>query len=108
MSGAMQSNVGNSQVYNDGDQRNPKGSIHDRPDYEAGVPNSHDNLDSKDERSIANRLAAAEKREPSHQTPKNPLKPALDHGNEPSQGAKVDAELQADDELRLKEKGIKH
>ena len=47
MSGAMQSNVGNSQVYNDGDQRNPKGSVHDRPAYEEGVPNSHDVLDSK-------------------------------------------------------------
>ncbi len=29
------------------------------------------------------------------------------HGNEPSKGAKIDSELQADDEQRLKEKGIK-
>lgn len=30
------------------------------------------------------------------------------HGNTPSKGAKIDAELQAEDEQRLKEKGIKH
>lgn len=29
------------------------------------------------------------------------------HGNEPSKGAKVDAELEAEDEERLREKGIK-
>lgn len=29
------------------------------------------------------------------------------HGNEPSRGAKIDADLKADDELRLKEKGHK-
>lgn len=29
------------------------------------------------------------------------------HGNTPSKGAQVDAELRADDELRLREKGIK-
>jgi hypothetical protein len=30
----------------------------------------------------------------------------LKHGNQPSKGAQIDAELQADDELRLKEKGV--
>jgi hypothetical protein len=30
------------------------------------------------------------------------------HGNTPSKGAQIDAELQADDEQRLREKGIKH
>jgi hypothetical protein len=29
------------------------------------------------------------------------------HGNEPSKGAKIDKELQEDDEQRLREKGIK-
>ena len=63
----------------------------------------------RDERSIANRLAAAEKQDsPSPHTITDPLKPAQDHGNEPSRGAQVDAELQAEDELRLKEKGIQH
>jgi hypothetical protein len=34
-------------------------------------------------------------------------KQAQNHGNEPSKGAKIDAELQQDDEQRLREKGIK-
>ncbi|KAI5287512.1 hypothetical protein KEM54_005943 [Ascosphaera aggregata] len=34
----------------------------------------------------------------------NPVAPALMHGNQPSQGAKVDEELMHDDELRMKEK----
>jgi hypothetical protein len=29
------------------------------------------------------------------------------HGNTPSKGAQIDAELKADDEQRLREKGIK-
>jgi hypothetical protein len=29
------------------------------------------------------------------------------HGNAPSKGAKIDAELRADDEQRLREKGVK-
>lgn len=29
------------------------------------------------------------------------------HGHEPSKGAKIDRELQEDDERRLREKGIK-
>lgn len=28
------------------------------------------------------------------------------HGNKPSRGAEIDAELKADDEQRLKEKGL--
>ena len=35
----------------------------------------------------------------------NPLKPAMDHGNEPSRGAKVDAEIQQDEEEYLRQKG---
>jgi hypothetical protein len=33
---------------------------------------------------------------------------ARSHGNAPSKGAKIDAELKAEDEQRLQEKGIKH
>jgi hypothetical protein len=33
---------------------------------------------------------------------------AEQHGNAPSKGARIDAELKADDEQRLQEKGIKH
>lgn len=37
----------------------------------------------------------------------DPTAPAKSHGNKPSRGAEIDAELQRDDELRLQEKGIK-
>lgn len=36
----------------------------------------------------------------------DPTRPAKDHGNRPSRGAEIDAELQHDDELRMQEKGI--
>ncbi|THH13501.1 hypothetical protein EW146_g6724 [Bondarzewia mesenterica] len=81
-SGAMQSNVGNPQLYNDGDQR--------------------------DERSIANRLAAAEKgqkeQRDSRQTIDDPLAPAKSQGHEPSRGAKIDAELQQEEQEYLRNK----
>lgn len=38
----------------------------------------------------------------------DPTYPAKQHGNRPSRGAEIDKELKEDDELRLKEKGIKH
>lgn len=57
-----QSKVGTSGVYEAGDQRNPKESEVDQREkfHESSVPNTHNKLDSKDERSIANRLAAEE------------------------------------------------
>ncbi|KAJ2906526.1 hypothetical protein MKZ38_001169 [Zalerion maritima] len=72
---------------------------------------AHDKHDPKDQRSINNR-AAAEKRETestgdkeAEMSKKNPKLPAQIHGNEPSKGAKVDAELQAEEEEELKKKG---
>ena len=35
----------------------------------------------------------------------DPLRPALDNGNKPSRGAEVDAELLAEDEEYLRQKG---
>ena len=64
----------------------------------------------RDERSIGNRLAAAEKherqakREENAKTIEDPLAPARAHGNEPSRGAKIDAELKAEEEEELKRK----
>lgn len=37
---------------------------------------------------------------------RDPREAAERHGNKPSRGAEIDAELKHDDELRLKEKGI--
>lgn len=64
----------------------------------------------RDERSIANKLKQTEKRDHDEaqrekETVIDPLAPALNHGNEPSRGAKIDAELQKDDEEYLKNKG---
>ncbi|KAI1466556.1 uncharacterized protein F4812DRAFT_434586 [Daldinia caldariorum] len=110
------SNVGQNSVYENGDQRNLKNSeVPGRPRYEEGVKNSHQPNDSKDERSIANRLANEERKlnreEPQDPETKahkqDPTLPAKLHGNEPSKGAKIDADLQAEEEEYLKQKGKK-
>jgi len=65
----------------------------------------------RDQRSIANRLGAAgshhfdnESNKPQN-TLEDPMEPARSHGNEPSRGAKIDAELKAEEEDLLKKKG---
>ncbi|UNI24037.1 hypothetical protein JDV02_009816 [Purpureocillium takamizusanense] len=105
------SNVGTSAVYEAGDQRNVKRSEQDTAvPYEEGKINSHKLTDPKDERSISNRLAAEERQgekpddKETAMSKKDPTLPARMHGNEPSKGAKIDAQLQAEDEQRLREK----
>ncbi|PYH89779.1 hypothetical protein BO71DRAFT_335935 [Aspergillus ellipticus CBS 707.79] len=115
-----QSSVGSRAIYEAGDQRNPpQSAVPGRSPYAEGQTHSHQELDSKDQRSIANKLASQERKPESdhhHNFVKNPeaemskqdpTKPAKMHGNEPSKGAKIDADLQAEDEQRLREKGIK-
>ncbi|KAL2126464.1 hypothetical protein VTI74DRAFT_855 [Chaetomium olivicolor] len=108
-----QSNVGNRQVYEAGEQRNPKMSeTGSGTRYHEGTSNSHLQNDSKDQRSLSNRAAAEksadsgpeESREAALHK-KDPTLPAKMHGNEPSKGAQIDAELQAEDEAMLKKKG---
>ncbi|KAH8156547.1 hypothetical protein CIB48_g11701 [Xylaria polymorpha] len=108
------SKVGTRGVYEAGDQRNYKASEVPRPErYEEGVENSHLPNDSKDERTIANRLANEERKlnrkeqdDPeTAASKKDPTLPAKLHGNEPSRGAKVDSELQAEEEEYLQRKG---
>jgi len=111
------SNVGNSQVYEDGDQKNVKRSEIEQEKkanrFHEGKENSHKANDSKDERTIANKLAREEKREnepkeeseETRQLKKDPTLPAQMHGNEPSKGAKIDAQIQAEEEEELKRKG---
>ncbi|RYP11304.1 hypothetical protein DL764_000122 [Monosporascus ibericus] len=100
---SSKSNIGNRKAYEAGDQRNYKDSeVPTRPDYE-----------QEDERTIANRLANEERKsdrdEPQSEEAKaaqrDPTLPAKLHGNEPSRGAKMDAEIQADEEATLKKKG---
>ncbi|KAH8121236.1 hypothetical protein ACSS6W_010689 [Trichoderma asperelloides] len=106
------SNVGTSGVYEAGDQRNVKRSEMENAErYNEGQPGSHIGNDSKDQRSIANRLAAEERKsEPGDDretalSKEDPTLPAKMHGNEPSRGAKVDAQIAADEEEYLRRKG---
>ncbi|CAP67545.1 uncharacterized protein PODANS_1_14420 [Podospora anserina S mat+] len=107
------SNVGNSQVYEAGDQRNAKSSELESDRFHEGVKHSHNNNDPKDNRSLVNRAAAERQDEGSEdsvetaQLKKDPTLPAKMHGNEPSRGAKIDAELQAEDEATLRKKNQK-
>ncbi|POS75162.1 hypothetical protein DHEL01_v206448 [Diaporthe helianthi] len=80
--------------------------------YEEGKENSHLDNDSKDERSIANRLAAAkDQNDPEDGSGKkktaeqiageqDPTLPAKMHGNEPSRGAKIDKSIE-DEEAEI-------
>jgi len=80
--------------------------------YHEGQEHSHKANDSKDQRTIANKLDRESKRENEEEDTeetkalkKDPTAPARMHGNEPSKGAKIDAELQAEEEEELKRKG---
>lgn len=68
MHGAGQSNVGNAAIYEAGDQRNePQSVVNEHERYREGTQGSHKSLDSKDQRSIANKLASQERKpDPSH------------------------------------------
>ncbi|KAH8696398.1 hypothetical protein BGW36DRAFT_360236 [Talaromyces proteolyticus] len=122
--GAASSNVGSGQLYVDGDQRvDSQAEIRERERYKEGQTGSHMANDSsssthvlfKDDRSIANRLAREEQRarkgeqdqpvdREAELSKKDPTLPAKNHGNKPSKGAQIDAELKAEDEQRLREK----
>ena len=84
-----------------------------RKDHEKGQPDSHQSLDSKDEKSIKNRLAQAGKEEKEErkaekaQDDAKPTDAARAHGNEPSRGAKLDEQIEAEERQMLEAKGIK-
>lgn len=71
------------------------------------------NTFTEDERTIANKLAREEKREnePEEMSEEDrasqldPTLPARLHGNEPSKGAKIDLQLQQEEEEELRRKG---
>ncbi|KAI1615766.1 hypothetical protein EDD37DRAFT_613781 [Exophiala viscosa] len=105
------SSVGNSQVYEAGDQRpDPQQGEDHSNAYEEGKENSHQANDSKDQRSIGNRLAAAGPQNDSSSgkalsaedkaAREDPTLPAKMHGNEPSKGAKIDKEIE-DEEAEI-------
>lgn len=63
----------------------------------------------QDQRSIANKLDAEERKEKEAEKPSlasvDPTAPALMHGHKPSKGAQIDKELMEEDEAQLKRKG---
>ncbi|PSR84448.1 hypothetical protein BD289DRAFT_368614 [Coniella lustricola] len=114
-----QSSVGNAGVYEAGDQRNLPES--ERPEnqverFEEGQEHSHKDNDSKDQRSIANRLAAAKDQNDPHEgsgkhktiedraAELDPTLPARLHGNEPSRGAKIDKSIEDEEAEILRRK----
>ncbi|TNY20984.1 hypothetical protein DMC30DRAFT_446576 [Rhodotorula diobovata] len=76
--------------------------------YEEGKEGSHNTLDSKDGRSLANNIAAASRKDKEGEDESNSayagVGAAEAHGNNPSRGARIDAELQAEEEELLKKK----
>jgi len=110
--------VGAPNIYAAGDQRNPskeeaKAQAPDR--FQEGKAGSHVANDSKDERSIANKLARESQRKKESEqddletraSKQDSTLPAKLHGNEPSKGAKIDQELKEEEEAILAKKGIK-
>lgn len=72
--------------------------------------------DDRDEREIGERMTEAHQRSldiahgqgsmnPGADPKVDPLGPAIFHGNEPSRGAKIDAEIMAEEQEELKRKG---
>ncbi|KXL43570.1 hypothetical protein M433DRAFT_3556 [Acidomyces richmondensis BFW] len=111
-----QSSVGNRQVYEANEQVQDQNSkVNDRERFKEGQPNSHLANDSKDERSIANKLEREAKREKegesesleTRQLKEDPTLPAVSHGNKPSKGAQIDKEIQEEEEEILRKKGAK-
>ena len=87
----------------DGDQKNaPRDDTH-----------SHQSLDSKDNQTIANKLAKEAVREKegtedsveTQRVKEDPTLPARAHGNEPSRGAKIDAAIEQEEQEYLERKG---
>ncbi|KAF1938404.1 hypothetical protein EJ02DRAFT_457914 [Clathrospora elynae] len=113
----MSSNVGNPSLYEAADQRtvSDKHIEQEKKDnrFHEGKEHSHKAQDSKDERSIANKLERESKREgeeeekslEDRQRDQDATLPARAHGNEPSKGAKIDQELREEEEAELKRKG---
>ncbi|TLD38045.1 hypothetical protein E2P81_ATG03720 [Venturia nashicola] len=104
------SNVGSAQIYEGNEQK----AVEEQPArFHEGKPHAHNHLDSKDERTIANKLAREEQREQegsedsieTQRLKQDATLPAKAHGNKPSRGAEIDQELKEEEEAILKKKG---
>lgn len=72
-----------------------------------GKQDSHTQADIKDERSLVNKYNAEKKHEKEEAAeenakPKPPTAAALEHGNEPSRGAKIDEKIMDEEEELVK------
>ncbi|PWO00502.1 hypothetical protein FA09DRAFT_327931 [Tilletiopsis washingtonensis] len=81
----------------------------ERPAHEQGKENSHAALDAKDEKSIANKLDAAAKADKAEKQAENepgprPTDAAAANGNEPSKGAKIDEQIELEEEAEIARK----
>jgi len=93
-----------------------RGQSPDEPSrFHEGQKHAHDHLDSKDQRTIANKLAAEEQHEQEgdhksleqQRLEKDATLPAKAHGNKPSRGAEIDQEIREEEEEELRRKGKK-
>ncbi|KFY63553.1 hypothetical protein V496_03861 [Pseudogymnoascus sp. VKM F-4515 (FW-2607)] len=104
------SSVGNPSVYEAGDQRGPPTATEQRQhDVEEMRDSGHTSkmAAEHEHKTPQQRREAPHKREEEKQTEmlkKDPTLPAQMHNNEPSRGAKIDKELQKEDEEELKQK----
>ncbi|KLO09080.1 hypothetical protein SCHPADRAFT_931389 [Schizopora paradoxa] len=97
-----------SNIYHDNEQRTSKRGA-DEPDRFERGDNAHQLLDGNDNMSLGNRLEKVEKKEreeeEEQQNPVDPTKAAMDQGNEPSRGAKIDKEIMEEEQEYLERKG---
>lgn len=72
---------------------------------EANTPDDSANLTTRLEQGKAQEAAADADTPEVAALKKDPTAPARMHGNEPSRGAKIDAQIQAEEEAELERKG---
>jgi hypothetical protein len=101
------SNVGNRGLYESGVQRNtPQSEIREAQRNRDHPPasNRRGSAHAKEQHNARSPPSSPTEEELQKM---DPLKPAQMHGNKPSRGAQVDAELKREDEERLRQKGIR-
>ncbi|KAF8313570.1 hypothetical protein DL93DRAFT_2080859 [Clavulina sp. PMI_390] len=78
--------------------------------FQEAPPNAHDNIDSKDQRSHKNTVAAASEANKAQKQAEEaeglaPTEVAKSHGNDPSRGAVIDEQIQNEEAEYLRQKG---
>ncbi|KAG6820667.1 hypothetical protein H0H93_013518 [Arthromyces matolae] len=109
---SMLSNVGNPQVYEDGDQRQHRmgpraaGEDHDAKESRIiGTDKQQVDLDARDPHITMDKLASGRKAGTEVSGHTHAMAPLHAHTHEPSRGAKIDAEIEIEEKEFLKNKG---